>query len=83
MVEKITFWSRTRSNSFSDVCLSLQTALSRSSERSVNHPPSNLNGMLTLKPDDNLSVKTAEYFTTDHTREKRKEHVMEMCTIVL
>lgn len=82
MVAKITFRSRTRSNPFNDVCLSLQTALNSSSERSMNRP-SNLNGMLTLKPDDNLSVKTAEYFTTDHTREKRKDHFMEICTILL
>ncbi|RMC13750.1 hypothetical protein DUI87_08832 [Hirundo rustica rustica] len=40
--------------------------------------PSNLNGMLTLKPDDNLNVKTAEYFTTDHTREKRKSYYGDM-----
>lgn len=82
MVAKITFRSRARSNPFNDVCLSLQTALNSSSERSVNRP-SNLNGMLTLKPDDNLNVKTAEYFTTDHTREKRKDHFMEICTILL
>lgn len=82
MVAKITFRSRARSNPFTDVCLSLQTALNSSSERSMNRP-SNLNGMLTLKPDDNLNVKTAEYFTTDHTREKRKDHIMEMCTILL
>lgn len=82
MVTKITFRSRTRSNPFNDVCLSLQTGLNSSSERSMNWP-SNLNGKLTLKPDDNLYVKTAAYFTTDHTREKRKDHIMEMCTILL